>query len=227
MKLTIVYDNIVYKKNIGLQSDWGFACVIESDGETVLFDTGGNGNILLKNMKILNISPANIKKIVISHEHEDHKGGLRTLVPYTKEVEVYKLEDEILRYNMKSIVPEIPEKITKNIWTTGRIKGIVDEQSLVIKADEGWYVLTGCSHPGVENILDIANQIGNIIGIIGGFHGFNKFEVIEDLEFICPCHCTVHKEDLVKAFPDKISNCGVGKTIEFEKKNKLKSPSLC
>jgi len=215
MKLTIVYDNDVYKKNIGLKSDWGFSCLIESENDTILFDTGGKGNILLENMKILDISPKDIKNIIISHEHYDHKGGLKTLVAYTKDVIVYQLENEIFRHNMKSIVPEIPEKISENIWTTGRIKGIVDEQSLVIKAKKGWYLLTGCSHPGVDNILEIANQIGNIVGIIGGFHGFNKFNVVEDLEFICPCHCTVHKKELKKAFPDKISNGGVGKTFDF------------
>jgi 7,8-dihydropterin-6-yl-methyl-4-(beta-D-ribofuranosyl)aminobenzene 5'-phosphate synthase len=216
MKLTIIYDNDVYKKDIGLKSDWGFSCLIHSENETILFDTGADGDILIKNMKILEIYPTDIKKIVISHEHGDHNGGLKTLLAYTKDVKVYQLGNEIFRHNMKSIIPEIPEKISENIWTTGRIKGIVDEQSLVIKAKNGWYLLTGCSHPGVDKILEIANQIGNIVGIIGGFHGFNKFKVVEDLEYICPCHCTVHKKDLEKAFPDKVSIGGVGKTIDFE-----------
>ena len=216
MKLTIVYDNEVYSKDIGLKSDWGFSCLIESDSDIILFDTGGNGNILLENMNLLGISPANIKKIVISHEHDDHKGGLKTIVPYTEDVTVYQLRNEIFRHNMRSIVPEIPEKISENVWTTGRIKGIVNEQSLVIKGKIGWYLLTGCSHPGVDKILEIAGQIGNIVGIIGGFHGFNKFRIIENFNYICPCHCTVHKNDLVKAFPDKISKCGVGKIIDFQ-----------
>ena len=30
MKLTIVYDNEVAKKGIGLKSDWGFACLIQT-----------------------------------------------------------------------------------------------------------------------------------------------------------------------------------------------------
>jgi len=29
MKLTIVYDNEVYKKDAGLKSDWGFSCLID------------------------------------------------------------------------------------------------------------------------------------------------------------------------------------------------------
>jgi 7,8-dihydropterin-6-yl-methyl-4-(beta-D-ribofuranosyl)aminobenzene 5'-phosphate synthase len=117
-----------------------------------------------------------------------------------------------------SIIPEIPEKISENIWTTGRLEGLVDEQSLVLKGNKGLYILTGCSHPGLDKILNIAKQIGNIIGIIGGFHGFNNFQLVEDLDLICPCHCTAHKEDLKKAFPDKISECGVGKIIDLDVK---------
>ena len=218
MKLTIVYDNEVYKKGIGLKSDWGFSCLIESSDDTILFDTGASGKILLNNMKILDISPVDIKKVVISHEHGDHKGGLRTLLSYMNYVEVYHLGYETFNNKIKSNRSEIPEKIGKNVWTTGRLKGLVDEQSLVLKAEKDWYVLTGCSHPGVENILNIAKQIGNITGIIGGFHGFNNFRVVENLKLICPCHCTAHKKDLKKAFPNKITDCGVGKTIYLDNK---------
>ena len=38
MKLIIIYDNKVYKKGIGLKSDWGFSCLIEIENGTILFD---------------------------------------------------------------------------------------------------------------------------------------------------------------------------------------------
>ena len=85
MKLTVVYDNDLYRKDIGLQSDWGFSCLIESKDDKILFDTGTNGEILLNNIKKLNIDPFKINKIVISHEHKDHNGGLQTLIPYIKD----------------------------------------------------------------------------------------------------------------------------------------------
>jgi len=69
MKLTIIYDNEVYKKDIGLKSDWGFSCLIETKDETILFDTGARGELLLSNMEKLRINPESISKIVISHEH--------------------------------------------------------------------------------------------------------------------------------------------------------------
>lgn len=215
MKLTIVYDNELIRKDIGLQSDWGFACLVETENDTILFDTGANGEILLSNMKKLNIDPKKIKKVVISHEHGDHKGGLKSLISYVKNIDLYQIGLDNTNKNIVTINPNIPEKISEKVWTTGKIEGLVNEQSLILEGRDGWYVLTGCSHPGLEKILNIAKQVGNIIGIIGGLHGFNKFQLVENLDFICPCHCTAHKKDLKKAFPDKISKCGVGKIIDL------------
>ena len=216
MKLTIIYDNEVYKKDMDLKSDWGFACLIETKYDTILFDTGANGEILLHNMKNLGINPENIGKIVISHEHLDHSGGLRALVPLVSDVELYRLSEKSPSEKMRLISVEEPSwEITGEVYTTGRLKGSVDEQSLILKSKKGWYVLTGCSHPGVEKILQIAKQVGNIVGIVGGFHGFNKFSVLEDLDLICPCHCTTHKQDLRRSFSDITSACGVGKIIDL------------
>lgn len=215
MELEVVYDNEVFKKGINLKSDWGFACLIRTKNENILFDTGAKGDILLNNMRILNIYPEEIKKVIISHEHNDHKGGLKKLITKLNDVEVYHLGSKDSIINNISVIPEIPEQITERIWTTGRLKGLVDEHSLVLEGKNGWYVLTGCSHPGIDKILQVSNGIGNIVGIIGGFHGFNNFKLVENLDFICPCHCTAHKKELMLAYPDKTSNCGVGKKIDL------------
>ncbi len=215
MKLTIIYDNEVYRTNIGLKSDWGFACLIETDKATILFDTGAKGNILLNNMQKLKINPKEINKIVISHEHWDHNRGLKILSPIINNVDLYRLNKRNPSKNMHLINVENPQEITEKVYTIGRLKGPVDEQSLVIKGKEGWYILVGCSHPGVEKILNAAKQYYNVVGLIGGFHGFNNFNILEDLNFICPCHCTKYKKELKKKFPDKISKCGAGKIINL------------
>jgi len=215
MKLTIVYDNEVFKKGIDLQSDWGFACIIESKHDTILFDTGAKGEILLHNMKILNHNPEEITKIVISHEHQDHNGGLKALAPFINDIELFQLGHKSSYNGMKITIPEIPEKISEKVWTTGRLKGLVDEQSVVLKGSKGWHMLTGCSHIGVENILQVAQQIGTIVGIVGGFHGFTKFSYLTNFDLICPCHCTVHKDELKKVYPGSYSACGVGKVIDL------------
>ena len=216
MKMTIVYDNEVFKKGFGLKSDWGFACLIETDDEAILFDSGAKGKILLDNMQKLDINPKNINKIVISHEHWDHNGGLKSLISFIDYAEIYRLGKNDVGRKIRTKIMKESQMIIEGVYTTGRLTGKpVDEQSLVLKDKKGWYVLVGCSHPGVEKILQSAKQIGNIIGIIGGFHGFNNFQLVEDLDFICPCHCTAHKKELKKAFPKKFSECGVGKIIDL------------
>ena len=45
LRISIVFNNIPYAS--GLQTAWGFAAVVEGLGKTLLFDTGGNGALLL------------------------------------------------------------------------------------------------------------------------------------------------------------------------------------
>jgi 7,8-dihydropterin-6-yl-methyl-4-(beta-D-ribofuranosyl)aminobenzene 5'-phosphate synthase len=220
MKLTIVYDNEVFTKGIGLKSDWGFSCLIETSDTNILFDTGAKGKILLNNLEKLDINPKNIDKIIISHEHWDHNGGLTSLLPLIDNLEVYRINNENRGQGGVTVkLSEEPGLIDNNIYTTGRLSGSpVDEQSLVLKGRDGWYALVGCSHSGVENILQSAKQFGNVTGIIGGFHGFNNFSALDKLNLICPCHCTAHKKEIKKIYPDKSCDCGVGRIIDLDVK---------
>ena len=215
MKLTIVYDNEVYKKGIGLKSDWGFSCLIETEDETVLFDTGTEGDILLNNMERLGIDPRDIGKITVSHEHGDHNGGLKALASLVGDIELYRLAKESPSENMHLISAEYPQELVEGVYTLGRLKGVIDEQSLALKCKKGWYVLVGCSHPGVETILKTAQRYGDIVGLIGGLHGFNNFSLLEELDFICPCHCTQHKREIKELSPRTYAKSGVGRIIEI------------
>ena len=216
MDLTIVYDNTVHKKNLGLKSDWGFSCLIETEEDTILFDTGAKGKILLNNMKKLGIKPSEISKIVISHEHWDHNSGLESLYPLLKkDVEIYRFEKKQTKETKLFCVKE-PLKIAENVYSTGRLSGDpVDEQSLILKCKKGWYVLVGCSHSGVKNIIKKAEEHGKIKGIIGGMHGFSEFDILESLDLICPLHCTKYKKEINDKFYDKVIEGGVGLKLEL------------
>ena len=215
MKLTLVYDNELYKKNLGLKSDWGFSCLIETNNETVLFDTGAKDEIFFNNADRLGIDIGCINKIVISHEHWDHNGCLESLAQLVGDVDLYRIAKKSPGKNMH-LVPVLETcKITKGVYTTGEIKGNVNEQSLVLKGKKGCYVLVGCSHPGVEKILNTAKQYGNIVGLIGGLHGFKFFPILKHLDFICPCHCTKYKLNIKQMYPTKFVEGGVGKIIEI------------
>lgn len=217
MKITIIYDNEVYEK--GLKSDWGFSCLIEGeDMPRILFDTGANGSLLLHNMEKLNIDPLSIGMVFISHAHWDHTGGLSSFLNKNKEVKIYipnscpepKDGKEIIR------VTE-PLEISSGVFSTGELKGF--EQSLAVKTENGLTVIVGCSHPGVEDILRSASQFGSIYALIGGLHGFSQFDIIKDLELVCPCHCTQFKSVIRSLYPEKYIDCGAGKIINIAQEN--------
>jgi len=72
MKITIIYDNTAFRKD--LQADWGFSALVEVEERKILFDTGANGRILLSNMEKLKLDPKEIGDVFISHLHWDHTG---------------------------------------------------------------------------------------------------------------------------------------------------------
>ncbi len=78
LSITVSYDNNPYKER--LTTAWGFSCVIRGTEKTILFDTGGNGSILLTNMEKLGINPKEVDLVVLSHIHGDHVGGLASFL---------------------------------------------------------------------------------------------------------------------------------------------------
>jgi 7,8-dihydropterin-6-yl-methyl-4-(beta-D-ribofuranosyl)aminobenzene 5'-phosphate synthase len=187
-----------------LKSDWGFSCFIEDNNTKLLFDTGAYGDILLHNMKRLGINPKDINVVVLSHAHWDHTGGLETML---------NIKPDLLVYG--PTFSSKPQKLLTNFMTTGTLgKWGIKEQAMIGKTNRGLIVICGCSHPGLENILDIAHRWGDIYGVVGGFHGFGKLDMLQDIQLIVPCHCTHNKQKITALYPDTSSKCGVGKVIE-------------
>ena len=215
--VTILYDNEVYQE--GLKSDWGFSCLIEKENSPkILFDTGANGSVLLSNMEKLEIEPISIDEIFISHNHFDHIGGLSSFLNVNNKVKVYvPVSLRGVRAAKEIIYVDKSLNIHKNFFSTGELGGI--EQSLVIKGENGLVVIAGCSHPGVGNILKAASQLGSstshIHALVGGLHGFSEFNLIKDLDLICPVHCTQFKEKIKELYPEKYIPGGVGKIIQI------------
>ncbi len=171
----------------------------------MLFDTGAKGNVLLYNMEKLGIDPTSIDAVFISHAHWDHTGGLDALLLINPDLEVYGPT-----FSSK------PLEIFPSFFTTGSLsKGGIREQSLIARTKKGLIVITGCSHPGLENILSTARSFGEIHAVIGGFHGFSRFEALKEASIIVPCHCTSYKQRIKELYPEAFRKCGVGKEIEI------------
>ena len=101
------------------------------------------------------------------------------------------------------------------------------ELSLAIKTDDGLVVVVGCSHPGIDRIVEAARAIDPHIHLIaGGLHLVNvPDEVIAKVatllhdsakvDFIAPGHCTGEPTfaALMQAFGDHYLYAGLGTVI--------------
>ncbi|MBF6058867.1 MBL fold metallo-hydrolase [Thiomicrorhabdus heinhorstiae] len=79
IRITCLVENSV-KLSTRLWGEHGMSILIETGDETVLFDTGQSGDVLLHNLQELQIDPYSIDKIILSHGHYDHTGGLEKLL---------------------------------------------------------------------------------------------------------------------------------------------------
>lgn len=103
----------------------------------------------------------------------------------------------------------------------------VDDTALVYKGDEGIFVITGCSHSGICNIVEYAKAVCNderVVGVLGGFHLFSNDEQLKrTIEYLysCkiarlyPCHCVslLARAKMMEKLP--VVETGVGMVVEM------------
>ncbi|BDF03956.1 MBL fold metallo-hydrolase [[Clostridium] hylemonae] len=104
---------------------------------------------------------------------------------------------------------------------------VTEDSAAVFKTPKGLFIVTGCSHSGICNIIEQAKDVcrcGRIAGVIGGFHLFDVDERLEDTirylrqtdaEMLYPCHCVSFavKAKMNETMP--VREVGTGMTIEL------------
>jgi len=232
--ITLVYDN--YPFRAGLETAWGFSALITYQGQNLLFDTGGDGAMLLRNMAALEIDPALIQNVFLSHEHSDHTGGMQALLRAGADPTTYippsfssQFKDNYSRQvEVIEVTPGLP--VMESTFSLGEMAGPPPEQALVIDSAQGLVVITGCAHPGIADIVLKANEEfeKDIYLVLGGFHLgsastaevneiINEFKRV-GVHYVAPCHCT--GDQVINTFKDAYEEgflqVGVGKVIVIE-----------
>ena len=232
VNITVIYDNNTHKEGLG--TAWGFSCVITGLEKTILFDTGGDGSLLIENISKLGIDPNGIEIVFLSHAHWDHVGGIESFLEKNHKVEVYVPESfprdfkqMVSSRGAKIIETEKPAQICKGAYSTGQLGTSIKEQGLIIRTDKGTILITGCAHPGIVNMVRKTKELfnENILFVMGGFHLNatsnreinNIIKAFKDMrvKYAGPCHCTGDNARALFAeqFGDKYINIGVGRVI--------------
>ncbi len=165
MRITTLSENTAATGN--LLAELGLSILVETDTLNILLDTGQSISTS-HNADILGVDLNKIDKIVLSHGHYDHTGGLRRILrKMRKEVEIIahpdiwlakyarrqgqgdryigipfqrqELEGLGARFNLTTK----PVKITDNIMTTSEIPMVTEFEEIepnrfFVKEDSGW-----------------------------------------------------------------------------------------
>ena len=213
--ITETYNNIPH--NPGLQDAFGFSCYFHEG--RLLFDTGGDGGILLKNLNYLGIDPQDIDMLVLSHDHWDHNGGLAALLEARPDLKVFMppgISDataDLIKSGGQMVIVEDWQELIPGVFSTGPLQGKVTEQSLAIVVDGGYFVVSGCAHPHISQVLSAVRAHGQVQGVIGGFHDVSEEDLrsLAGIPYLSASHCTKNLEQIIAAYPDTYVKGGCGK----------------
>ena len=160
VRITTLSENTA---QLGFLGEWGLSILVETEKTKVLLDTGMSISAV-HNADLLGIDLSTIDKIVLSHAHGDHTGGMReVLMRIGKSVEVIAHPDiwipKYVRYGDMSRYAGIPYireeleslgasfnlsretvRISDNMMTTGEIEMTTDyekiDDRLCVKKDD-------------------------------------------------------------------------------------------
>ena len=190
VRITTLSENTA---NFGFLAEWGISILIEVDGMKILVDTGLSFSAV-HNAKLLGVDLSTIDRIVLSHGHADHTGGLRDVLKIKGEVEViahpdvwtpkYVRRDEESQEQYISIpfsreeleswgarfnLSREPIYITDNVMTTGEIPMLSSyervENNLFVKEND-----TLCQDQLADDLALVIDTDFGLVVILGCAH---------------------------------------------------------
>jgi 7,8-dihydropterin-6-yl-methyl-4-(beta-D-ribofuranosyl)aminobenzene 5'-phosphate synthase len=190
--LTVLYNNTSAGDSV--MADHGFACLLERGGHTYLFDAGRVPDTLMANARELGVDCTKIDRVIVSHIHDDHMGGIFELLAACAKPALYlpfsyprspsephtdRSDSDYLAL-LERLRPSVSDifqrkdggEIGEGIYSTGMIEDQSYEQALLVPTSKGLIVLTGCAHPGILEVVKRARELTrqDVYFVMGGFH---------------------------------------------------------
>jgi 7,8-dihydropterin-6-yl-methyl-4-(beta-D-ribofuranosyl)aminobenzene 5'-phosphate synthase len=151
LKIQILSTMLTADEGIG---EWGFSALVEVDGHRILFDTGARPETVLNNARELKVDLSDVPDAILSHNHGDHTGGLKTLrehypqsftvlhvgkgITYPRKPRAFSLS----AYTGRVIEYDHPAQIYPGVWLTGPVPRKYQERNWSgtgqVQTSEGW-----------------------------------------------------------------------------------------
>jgi len=186
---------------LGISTD-SFNTIVLSHGH---YDHG-NGLSYLKGKNLICHPGVFVKRY--SGKQRKYVGLNQDKIELSQRYQLHTSKDPVWLSNNMVFLGEIPRKIgfenhsTSFFLEDGSPDPLHDDTAITIKMPQGLFIISGCAHSGICNIINHAidvTGIKKVFGVIGGFHlKQNNKQTQQTIDFfsqlnipiVMPSHCT-------------------------------------
>ncbi len=178
-------------ENSGLMAEHGLSFWIQTDHGVTLFDTGQTPQALSYNLDKLGLPGRAIDRLVLSHAHYDHTGGLEAVLPGRTDLIIHAHPDIFRpRYSLRQgeyrsiglavdrdtlsrhytlSLSDTPAEVMPGLWTTGGITQRPEHAGssphLFIRDEAGWQ-----PDPYLDDLSMVLQTARGLVVICGCCH---------------------------------------------------------